>query len=86
MTKIVGLIKPLEEAQQLYVFIDDEQVDYVVTNIDKLTDTIYKLVELYNVEQLDLVGSNTFNKHIGDTIKTFELKDYNKSDLIINYI
>lgn len=86
MRKIVGIIKPFDMKQDLYVYEDGNKLEITETKMDGIYNTIFALVDKYNITQINLLGAKQYNKGLVKKIKEEEMKKYNTNKLIINII
>lgn len=86
MKKIIGLLKPFDMEQTLYVYEDGNQLETIQMTMDEIPDNILKLCNEYAIEQIDLVGSKGYSKGLIKQIQEKEIAKYNKNTLIIKCI
>ena len=86
MNKIIGMIEPFQQKQQLYIYKDNMKVDAVETTMDTLVEDISGLIKQYEVTEVDLKGPEKFSKKFGDEIKESMLLHYSNSPVEIKYI
>lgn len=86
MKKIIGLLKPFDMEQILYVYEDGNQLETIQMTIDEIPDNILKLCNEYAIEQIDLVGSKEYAKGLKKHIQEKESMKYNKNTLVIKCI
>jgi hypothetical protein len=86
MKKIIGMIKPFDMKQNFYVYEDGNKLDSASPTIDEISETIFALMQEYDVSQLDLVGPKQYNKGLSKKIKEAEMIKYDKNTLEINIV
>jgi hypothetical protein len=86
MKKIIGMIKPFDMKQNFYVYEDGNKLDSASPTIDEISETIFALMQEYDVSQLDLVGPKQYNKGLSKKIKEAEMVKYDKNTLEINIV
>jgi hypothetical protein len=86
MKKIIGVIKPFDMKQNFYVYEDGNKLDSASPTIDEISETIFALMQEYDVSQLDLVGPKQYNKGLSKKIKEAEMVKYDKNTLEINIV
>ena len=86
MKKIICISKPLDISHKLFVYEDGEKIDELETTIDDLIIKINMLVNQYSATQLDMVGSKSYTKHLGQKFNEYQLTHYGNNNVKINYI
>lgn len=86
MKKIIGVIHPFDAQQILYVYENGNKLAFEKVPLDKIPDMVFNLSKQYNVNQVNLSGSQTFNKKLVERIKQQEITKYNTNNLIIKCI
>jgi hypothetical protein len=86
MRKIIGMIRPFDMKQNFYVYEDGNKLDLASPTIDEINETVFALMQKYDVKQLDLVGPKQYNKGLSKKIKEAELIKYDKNTLEINIV
>lgn len=84
MKRIVIPIKPFTFLQSIYILENDECRETNYCSIDDLTIRIFGLIDEYNIQNIDLVGSKTFLEGIKKDIQEYELTKYGKNKIKIN--
>jgi hypothetical protein len=72
--------------QNFYVYEDGNKLDSASPTIDEISETIFALMQEYDVSQLDLVGPKQYNKGLSKKIKEAEMVKYDKNTLEINIV
>ncbi len=86
MNKIIGIIKPFDMNQTIYIHKEGQNIQVVQTTIEKIAKTIFKLTEQNNINQVDILGPQAYTKGIVKKIQNQELTKYNKNNLKFTYI
>ena len=85
MKKIITKVQPFTMQQRVYVYDDENVVDFVETNFENFDGSILALAEKYNITEVELVGAK-FAQWIGERLAKAELNKYNTSNLKIKYL
>ncbi len=86
MKKIVGILRPFDYQQQLFVYEDGNKIDSIQSTVDSLPTTIIELSQKYEIIQIDLTGPKQYSKGISQKIKSEECTKYSTNSLKINLI
>lgn len=86
MKKIVSVLQPFALTQDLIVYEDGNKLEIVPTTIEELNATVLKLVDKYNIEEIQFAGAKKYAKGLGKKILEAELLSYGKNKLNIKYI
>ena len=86
MKKIIGIIHPFDMYQTFYVYEDGNKLEIVQTRMSDIADTVIELSKTYDINQIDLSGSEHFTKGIANQIREKENNKYNENKLIIKFI
>ena len=86
MKKIIGIIQPFVATQQIYVYEDGNKLACEQPRMNELNETIFSLMEEYNVVQLDLVGPKQYNRGLSKKIKEAEMTKFSSNKLEINIV
>ena len=86
MKKIIGIIRPFDVKQILYVYQDGNKLDNIQPTIDSIPEQVIQLAYKYEISQIDLSGPKRFTENIIKKIKQREMTKYNKNELIIKCI
>lgn len=84
--KIVGVIKPFDMRQDVYVYEDGNKLDHNEPKMDNLSNVILALSRKFNLTEVDLLGPKQFTKGLVRQIKEDELNKYSENTLNINII
>lgn len=84
--KIIGIIRPLDMQQSLFVFDGSEQIDSMTTTIDEIKNDILILSDKYGIEQVDVTGPKTYTEHIVQECQEAELTKYSHNTIKFNLI
>ena len=83
--KVIGIIKPFETEQNLYVYEGSEKRLQKTVSLDNFVITAVQLCNEYAVDKIDIVGPHNFTQKFGREIEKLELIEYTLP-LTINYI
>lgn len=86
MRKIVGILRPFDILQTIYVYEDNNKIDCAKINFKDLNDTIFELSSKYDIEEINFLGTKQFNKGIQNKLEAEEMTRYNKNKLKINLL
>lgn len=86
MKKIIGIIRPFDVKQVLYVYQDGNKLDNIQPTIDSMPEQVIQLAYKHEISQIDLSGPKRFTENIIKKIKQREMTKYNKNELIIKCI
>lgn len=86
MAKIIGILGPFNPTQTFVVYENGQKLAVVDTDIDNLYDTIFSLIDTYDIEQIDLTGPKNFSRGISKRFEEKELTKYSKNKVKINVI
>lgn len=86
MRKIVGILRPFEYQQKVFVYEDGNKIDGIQDTIDNIPMVIVELAQKYEITQVDLTGPKQYSKGISQKIHNKEFTKYNKNILNINLI
>ena len=86
MKKIITMLQPFALNQNIIVYENGNKIDMKESTIDNLVEEVSKLIEQYNIKQVDFIGAKQYAKGLRTKIKENELFQFNKDDLIINYL
>lgn len=86
MAKIIGVLRPFQTNQSIYVFEDGNKLDATNVKIDEFPDSILAFVKQYNASQVDLSGPKKYAKGIQHQIEEIETAKYQIDNLKINII
>jgi hypothetical protein len=86
MRKIVGLIKPFDLKQNLYVYEDGNKIESASPQLDNINNTIFALADKYNIVQVDLVGPKQYIRGLTKKLQEAEMAKYNENKININII
>ena len=86
MRKIVGVFKPFNLKQNLYVFEDGNKITSVEITLEDAAKTIMALAKEYNTNQIDLSGPKQYIQGLRKHFEQKELEKYNQNQLTFNII
>lgn len=86
MRKIVGILRPFDLHQTLYVYEDSNKIDYAKPTFAELNNTIFALVDQYQINDITFLGSMQFNRGIKNKLIEDELTKYSYNKLNINLL
>lgn len=86
MKKIVGIIRPFGITQPIFVYEEGVQIEEVTTTLDDFNNTIFALVDKYDITEVDLAGAKQFNSKIKQELGQEELTRYTDHKININLI
>lgn len=87
MKKIVGILRPFDFHQTLYIYDNDNKIDHVRPTLENLIPTIFSLIEQYNdLTEINLLGPKQFNRGIKKNLLQEELTRYNSNKIKINLL
>ncbi len=86
MKKIVSVLKPFTFQQNIFIYEDGVRIDNLISNWDTLQEDILYIALKNNINEINLLGSNTYSEKIKEKIKELELTKYNENKLNINLI
>lgn len=86
MAKIVGMLGPFNPTQTLIVYENGQKLAVVEANMDNLYDTVFSLIDTYEVDQIDLTGPKNFSRGISRRIEEAEMEKYSYNKVKINII
>lgn len=81
MKKIIGILRPFDLYQTLYIYEDGTQINAFESTIDDLPNKIFELTSRYNINQIDFSGPTQYAKGIINTIQKKEIEQYSKNNL-----
>lgn len=84
MKKIVCTVSPFKRFNSCYVFVDNENKEIVDFTMDNLINTIFELINKYNIQDIDLVGIKSYLEPYQKNILNSGLSNY--SELKVNII
>ena len=59
--KIVGIIKPFDMMQKIYVFNEGDNIETVSTTLEDFNNIIFSLCNKYNITNIDFNAPNSDN-------------------------
>ena len=77
MKKIIGIINPFLNNHNFYVYEDGNKIDAIDININNINN-IFKLIEEYDIQQIDLTGPKAYTAGIKKQLLETNLTKYNK--------
>lgn len=86
MAKIIGVLRPFQTNQSIYVFEDGNKLDAIDTRIDSFPASVLSLADKYSAVQVDLSGPKKYAKGIQKQIEEAEQTKYSTNNLKINII
>lgn len=86
MKKIVSVLKPFTFQQNIFIYEDGVRINNLISNWDTLQEDILYIALKNNINEINLLGSNTYSEKIKEKIKELELTKYNENKLNINLI
>ena len=86
MKKIIGILKPFDKNQTLYIYEDGNKLDTIQTTVDDIAQVIFKLTEQYNINQVDFTGIKTYTQGLIKQIQKEEILKYNYNKINFNCI
>lgn len=86
MRKIVGILRPFDILQTIYVYEDNNKIDCAKVAFKDLNDAIFELSSKYDIEEVNFLGTKQFNKGIQNKLEAEEMTRYNKNKLKINLL
>ncbi len=86
MKKIVSVIKPFTLVQNIFVYEDTDKIATYTANLNDIQNTLLKLTEEYQINNISLVGSKKFSKGIKEKIEQAEMIKYNENKIDIKLI
>lgn len=86
MKKIIGILRPFDLYQTLYVYEDGNEIDVAKTTVDEIANKVLELANKYEINQIDLSGAKQYAIKIQKDICEKELTQYNKNELVIQCI
>lgn len=86
MKKIVGVFKPFNLKQNLYVFEDGNKITSVEVTLEDAAKTIMALAKEYDTNQIDLSGPKQYVRGLKKHFEQKELEKYNQNKLTFNII
>lgn len=86
MKKIVSVIKPFTYNQNVFVYEDGNKIETTITNLDNLSNTLFELIDKYNINEINLIGNLKFSKGIKEKIENAEMTKYNDNKINIELI
>ena len=87
MKKIVGVFKPFNLKQNLYVFEDGNKITSVEVTLEDAAKTIMALAKEYDTNKIDLSGPKQYVRgHRKYVWGKYIMKKYNQNKLTFNII
>lgn len=86
MKKIVSVIKPFTLVQNIFVYEDTDKIATYTANLNDIQNTLLKLTEEYQINNISLVGLKKFSKGIKEKIEQAEMIKYNENKIDIKLI
>lgn len=86
MKKIVSVIKPFTLVQNIFIYEDTDKIATYTANLNDIQNTLLKLTEEYQINNISLVGSKKFSKGIKEKIEQAEMIKYNENKIDIKLI
>lgn len=86
MKKIVSVLKPFTFQQNIFIYEDGVRINNLISNWDTLQEDILYIALKNNINEINLLGNNTYSEKIKEKIKELELTKYNENKLNINLI
>lgn len=83
MKKIVASLQPFELKQTLYVYEDGNKIDVVETTMEDLDNSIFALVEKYQIKEVDFFGPKQYSKGIKNQIEKKGIEKYSSNNFEI---
>ena len=84
--KIIGIIKPFDMMQKIYVFNEGDNIETVSTTLEDFNNIIFSLCNKYNITNIDLAGAKKFNNQIKENLIKENISKYKINQLNINII
>ena len=73
--KIIGILKPFQLNQELYVYKGDSQLEKTTTDIENFPKMCINLIKKYKYYDIDLVGPSSFSLGIKRNINKEMIKE-----------
>lgn len=86
VVRIVGVMRPFELQQQLFVYKGSEQLANILSKERETVENIMALASEYNAERVDLTGPKQYSRGIKRKLEEAEMSKYNKNTLTINIL
>ena len=86
MKKIVGIFKPLQLKQKIFVYEDGNKIESVEVLTKDIENTIFGLIEKYDIEKVDLTGPKQYVRGIVKHLEETKVVKYNKQSITFNII
>lgn len=84
--KIIGVLRPFDLQQKIYVYQDGNKIDATISTIQELNKTLFELIDEYDIKQVDLTGPEQFLRGIKQQLEEAELAKYSNNKITINLI
>lgn len=86
MAKIVGMLKPFVLKQSFVVYEDGQKLDVKEATADEINDTIFALMEQYDINQIDFTGPKNYCRGISRRFEEAEMAKYSENKVKVNII
>ncbi len=86
MKKIVGIINMFDTYQNFYIYEDGTKLENLQIKTVEIPDKILELAYVNEAYQIDLSGSESFNKGLIQKIQEQEITKYNEHKLTVKCI
>lgn len=86
MKRIIGIFKPFELKQKLFVYEDGNKIDSLEVSNAELKDALFALAEKYQIDRVDLSGPKQYVRGLSKQLEKVEKQKYNKHSITFNII
>ena len=86
MRKIIGVLRPFDLQQTLYIYQDSNKISSFQTTIENLDEDILNYAKQYNIDQVDFSGAAHYVSGLIQKIQKKEIEKYQYNKLIFNCI
>lgn len=86
INKIIVWTSPTSLFQKIFVMKEGTMIDKMGVQINDLEETLFSLVDKYEIYQIDFSGTQSFAKGIGDKLNNNQITKYNCTKISINYV
>lgn len=86
MIKIVGICKPFEMKQRIFVYDNGNKLDAEDVNLTDIHNTIFKFIEKYNCNDIEFIGPKSYTKGIGKKLTENAISKYGENKLKITLL
>lgn len=86
MNKIIAIIRPFDNLQNIYAYKDSEKLGSTTSTLADFPEKTMAMCDSYNTERVEIIGPKDYVVKFGEELKTLAATKYNKTNLDVHYI